>query len=180
MDPSTRLRWIEGRCYSYGQDMAYHLVQSLLHSIIGTPITASEAETRSALGRLLELLFPADWLEVYPYLGHLLNLELEGEAQRRVQEMDPQAHQTQAQAALRRLLTAWLTASRWSCDGRPAWSDPSPVSFLTRCCRWRLRTLLFCQVMRGDPNPRTAPGDRCPRSPGQPPEHHQPGGAQPG
>jgi len=149
-DQSKVLRWIEGRCYSYGQEMAYHLVQSLLHSMIGTQVTASEVETRSALHRLLELLFPNDWLEIYAYLGHLLNLKLEGEALARVQQLDPQAHQEQAQAALRRLLAALAARQPLVIVLEDLhWSDPSSVSFLSPLLSLAAsEPILFCLVMR--------------------------------
>jgi class 3 adenylate cyclase len=144
------LRWIEGSCFSYGQEMAFHLVQSLLHSLIGTPLTASESETRAAFQGLLQILMPNDWMEVYPYLGHILNLALEGEALERIQRLDPRAHVAQAQAALRRLLS--ILASR-----QPLviiledlhWSDPSSVNFLSPLLSLAAsEPILFCLIMR--------------------------------
>jgi class 3 adenylate cyclase len=126
-------RWVEGRCLSYGQGLAYHLLIDLLRSILGVPDMAEEPETRAALTALTGELFGEDALEVYPYLGHLLLLKLEGEALERVRPLDPQALQTRYLAALRKLLET-LTRER------PLvvvledlhWADPSSTELLVR------------------------------------------------
>ncbi len=48
------IRWVEGRCLSYGQGIPYHLIISLIYSVLNLPPTASEIETRLALSSLLE------------------------------------------------------------------------------------------------------------------------------
>lgn len=113
--PATQpIRWVEGRCLSYGQGIPYHLIISLVYSVLNLPPTASEPETRLALYRLLEGLLNdplhapdgAGLLDVYPYLGQLLSLHLEDEAAARARVLDPQALQYQVQAALRYLFQA--------------------------------------------------------------------------
>lgn len=113
--PATQpVRWIEGRCLSYGQGIPYHLITSLVYSLLRLPPTASEPETRLALYSLLEGLFgdaapapkAADLLDVYPFLGRLLSLRMEGEAAERATLLDPQALKNQVQTALRHLLQA--------------------------------------------------------------------------
>ncbi len=98
------LQWASGRCLSYGQGLAYHLIIDLLHSLLGLPEVASEQETGAALHRLCQNQFGDQALEVYPYLGHLLSLNLEGEASEKVQGLDPQALQRKYMSALRQLL----------------------------------------------------------------------------
>ena len=145
-----KLRWIEGRCLSYGQNLAYHLLVDLLHSAIEVPASAGEEETRQALERLCAGLFGETAIDTYPYLGHLLALHLDGAALERVRLLDPQALQGQYRAALRRLLLA--LAAR-----QPAalvfedihWADPSSSELLT----WLLplhseAALLFCFITR--------------------------------
>jgi class 3 adenylate cyclase/ribosomal protein L40E len=98
------LQWAVGRCLSYGQGLAYHLIIDLLRSLLGLPDSAGEQETNSALYKLCEDQFADRALEVYPYLGHLLSLNLEGEASAKVQGLDPQAIQGRYLAALHQLL----------------------------------------------------------------------------
>jgi predicted ATPase len=125
--------WVEGRCLSYGQGLAYHLLIDLLRALIGVPDLAEEPETRAALMALTDDLFGEEALEVYPYLGHLLLLKLEGEALDRVKPLDPQALQSQYLMALRKLLQA-LTRRQ------PVvvvledlhWADPSSIELLVR------------------------------------------------
>jgi predicted ATPase len=153
------VQWAEGRCLSYGQTLAYHLLIDLLRSLIGVSAAASEAETREALiQRLNDLGAASDAaLDVYPYLGHMLLLQLDGEAQERVKQLDPQALQSQYLAALRQLIQA--LAAR-----RPLvlifddihWADPSSVELLIRLLPLASEApVLFCFVTRPD---RDAPG----------------------
>jgi class 3 adenylate cyclase len=146
----TAPRWVEGRSLSYGQGLAYHLLIDLLRSVLGVPDMAEEPETRAALITLTDELFGEDALEVYPYLGHLLLLNLEGEALERVKPLDPQALQTQYLAALRRLLEA-LTRQR------PLvvvledlhWADPSSTELLVRLLPMVSAVpMLLCMVTR--------------------------------
>jgi class 3 adenylate cyclase len=125
--------WAEGRCLSYGQGLAYHLLLDLLRSILRVPEGTGDAETRTALHALTDDLFPQGVEEVYPYLGHLLSVRLEEEAASQVNLLDPQALQAQYLVALRRLLGA--LAAR-----QPVililedlhWADPSSTDLLVR------------------------------------------------
>jgi class 3 adenylate cyclase len=148
----TAPRWVEGRCLSYGQGLAYHLLIDLLRSILGVPDMVEEPETRAALTALTDELFGEEALEVYPYLGHLLLLKLEGEALERVRPLDPQALQTQYLAALRKLLQA-LTRQR------PLvvvledlhWADPSSTELLLRLLPMVSAVpMLLCMVTRAE------------------------------
>ncbi|MGH2472915.1 MAG: ATP-binding protein [Candidatus Limnocylindria bacterium] len=78
------VRWIEGRCLSYGQTLPYHLVLDAVRSVIGVSGSAGEPEVREALERVLRELVGEDWAEPYAYLGHLLSLKLGPEMQARV------------------------------------------------------------------------------------------------
>jgi class 3 adenylate cyclase len=149
--------WAEGRCLSYGQGWAYHLLVHLLRSVLGVTESADEPETRAALLTLSQDLFGESWRECYPYLAHLLMLKLEDAAQARVQMLDPQALQARYLEALRRLLVA-LTGRQ------PVmlvfedlhWADPSSVELLTKLLPLvAAAPLLVCLVSRPD---RDAPG----------------------
>jgi class 3 adenylate cyclase len=149
--------WIEGHGLSYGQGLAYHLLIDLLHSILGVSEAADEPEIRAVLLDLATDLFGEGALEVYPYLGHLLSLKLEGEALGRVRMLDPQALQARYLAALIRLLQA--LAAR-----RPLmliledlhWADPSSTEMLIKLLPLTSAApVLFCLVTRTD---RDAPG----------------------
>lgn len=146
------LQWVEGRCLSYGQGLAYHLLVELLRSLLGVSPAADESETRSALQLLTTDLFGQAAANVYPYLGHLLSLPLEGADLEKVRRLDPQSLQAQYLAVLRQLLQA--LAAR-----RPLvlvledihWADPSSTELLVRLLPLVSEVpVLFCCLTRPD------------------------------
>jgi class 3 adenylate cyclase len=160
-------KWVEGRCLSYGQGQAYHLLTELLLSILGATDSADEAETSAALHSLARDLFESGdeasksdvGAEVCAFLERILRLPLEGEALKRVQLLDPRALQTQYLESVRRLFLALA-------DRQPLvvvledlhWADPSSAELLARLLPLASASpVLFCLVARPD---RDAPGWR--------------------
>lgn len=78
------VRWVEGRCLSYGETMPYHLVLDMVRSLAGVSASADEAQAAEALRSFLRDLLGDGWAETYAYLGHLLSLRLDPELQARV------------------------------------------------------------------------------------------------
>jgi predicted ATPase len=150
-------RWAEGHCLSYGQGLAYHLLIDLLRSIIGVPEVEDEQQARAALGDLSAELFGDEAPEVYPFLGHLLMLELDDEAREKIRPLDPQALQAQYLSAVRRLLTAMAVRQPMVLVLEDLhWADPSSVDLLIRLLPLASTApILFCLVTRPD---RDAPG----------------------
>ncbi|HEX4951286.1 MAG TPA: adenylate/guanylate cyclase domain-containing protein, partial [Blastocatellia bacterium] len=155
--PEGSLRWIEGHCLSYGQSLAYHLLQSLLRSLLNVSAQTDEAETRSALFKLTVELLGENALDSYPYLAHLLSLKLEGQALERVRQLDPQLLQTQYLMSLRRLLTALSTRQPLGLLLEDIhWADPSSVELLSKLLSLANEApVLFCCVTRPE---REVPG----------------------
>ena len=157
--PATQpIRWVEGRCLSYGQGLPYHLIISLVYSLLNLPPTASEPETRLALYSLLQGLFKdphlspeeASLMEVYPYLGQLLSLRLEGEAAERARMLDPQALQNQVQTALRYLFQALAAHQPLTIVMEDLhWADATSSDLLADLMNLiTSERILFCLVMR--------------------------------
>jgi len=151
-------RWVEGRCLSYGHRLAYHLILSILHSLVGLPGTAEEPEMRAALCTLFESFSKEPsaasqlpgLLDVYPYLAHFLSLKLDEDEQEQIEYLEPQAFQVQVLLGIKRLLLA--VAAR-----QPVilvledlhWADPSSVDFLVQLLPLASsERILFCLVMR--------------------------------
>jgi class 3 adenylate cyclase len=157
MNEPPRALWAEGHCVSYGQGLAYHLLMDLLRSIVRIPEAAGELEAHAALETLTGDLFGDQSLEVFPYLGHLLMLRLEGEALARVQTLDPQALQAQYLAAMRRLLGALAARQPLVLILEDLhWADPSSTELLVKLLPLASAApVLFCLVTRPD---RDAPG----------------------
>ena len=143
-------RWFTGRCVSYRQGNAYQLLINLLRNIIGVTVATDEAETRTALHRLLNTLFGEQMMEVYPFLGHLLAINLEGEALHRSQITDPQALQTHYLQAMQRLLQAMMKENPLILVLEDLhWADASSTELFTRLISLvSTGPILFCLVTR--------------------------------
>lgn len=122
------LRWVEGRCLSFGTSMAHHLSTDILRGIIGVSAGASEDETHHALWQTTEQLFDGEMKEVYPYLGHLLGLKLEEDMAARVKYLDGPALQSKYISAYKRLLQSLARSVPLVvvCEDLH-WADPSSV-----------------------------------------------------
>ncbi|HEY6114402.1 MAG TPA: adenylate/guanylate cyclase domain-containing protein [Candidatus Dormibacteraeota bacterium] len=86
VEPSVR--WVEGRCLTYGESLPYHLVLDLVRSLIGVTAAADENQVAEALERFLRDVVPAEWREIYAYLGHLLSIRLDADMQARLSMLE--------------------------------------------------------------------------------------------
>ena len=158
--PTERLpagEWLTGRCVSYRQGMAYQLLIDLIRDLIGVTVSSEEPNTHAALLSLLHDLFGEQIMDVYPYIGHLLSLNLEGEALQRAQITDPQALQTQYLLAMQRLLHACMQRSPLILVLEDLhWADASSTDlFIKLLPLVSAEPILFCLVARPE---REAPG----------------------
>src|SRR3954454_13260016 len=88
------VRWLEGRCVSYGESLPYWPFRDLLRGEwIGAGADEPELRVRVGLRRRLDQLFGPTAGELYPYLGTLLDLELERDAAARTAQLSPEALQ---------------------------------------------------------------------------------------
>src|SRR5207248_2744581 len=86
--------WLEGRCVSYGESLPYWPFRDLLRGEwIGAGAEEPELRVRVGLRRRLEQLFDGNANELYPYLGGLLEVALEHEAEARTSQLSPEALQ---------------------------------------------------------------------------------------
>ncbi|TAH48096.1 MAG: hypothetical protein EYC68_22340 [Chloroflexota bacterium] len=127
------LRWVEGRCLSYGSSMAHHLSADVLRALVGAPAGATEEETHAALKGAMENLFGDEMKEVYPFLGHLLGVKLEEDMAARVKYLDGPALQAKYVAAYKRFLQKCAESSPLIiiCEDIH-WADPSSVELLSQ------------------------------------------------
>lgn len=128
-DGGRRVRWIEGRCLSFGATMAHHLSTEILRGLIGAGPEATPVEIAQALrGTLASTLAEDEAAGTFPFLAHLLGLELDDDAEARIKYLDGPALQARYGAAYTLLL-------RRVCEKDPTiiicedlhWSDPSSV-----------------------------------------------------
>lgn len=151
---ATQPRWAMGACLSYGQSLPYHLVVSLLRSLLKQPAGASEASTHGALQDLVGRLFGPYDRTVYPYLGHLLGVQLAPEAAEVIWQTDPQMLSSRYSEAFGALLRALSQAEPLVlvCEDIH-WSDPSSADLLARLLPLVRQTrILFCFTTRPQRN----------------------------
>lgn len=152
MSGNTNLLWVEGRCLSYGQGLAYHLLADLTRSLIAVPVSASDEQILADLGKLCTRLFGENDLNVYPFLANLLSLTPEGPALEKLRGQDPQSLQNNYLNALRRLLTTLAKEKPLVIVLEDIhWADPSSIELLTQLLSLVKEVpLLFCFLGRPD------------------------------
>ena len=147
--------WFEGRCLSYGKGLAYHLIVDLLYSMMQISHGFEEPEVHQAWRKLLNEIFgdttESDEIqEIYPFLGHLLSLKLDEEAQEMVNSLDPQTLQNKYLSALRKFLQK--ISSQYPIIiilEDLHWADPSSVELLTKILpSISSEAILFCMITR--------------------------------
>jgi len=153
----AEISWATGYCLSYGQGLAYHLLIDLIRSLIGVATAATETETRHALQNRTKDLFGEDMMTVYPYLGHLLSLQLEGEAKEKIETLDPQALQGHYLSTAKMLLQALAARAPLGLILEDIhWADPSSTDLLAKLLSLTAESpVLFCFISRPDED---APG----------------------
>ncbi len=158
--PSEKLtwgQWVTGRCTSYSQGVAYQLITDVVRNLIGVTEGSDEPETRTALFRLTTELLGDEMMQVYPYIGHLLSLKLEGEAAERADINDPQALQTQYLQAVERLFLGCMKKYPLVLVLEDLhWADGTSIELMIRLLPLiSSGSVLFCLVTRPE---RTSPG----------------------
>jgi class 3 adenylate cyclase len=123
-------RWIEGRCISYGQNLAYHLLADIVRNALDLPESASESEARTLLDSRLSEALGADAPDVAPYLAHMLGLPLSADEAGRA-SVEPSVMQGRYVAATHRLLRALAGSAPvvFVCED-VHWADPASVEVM--------------------------------------------------
>lgn len=156
--PAESVAWFASRCLSYTSSAPYHLAAAILRSLIGSGADASGEEMRRALQQAAPAL-ASQASTIYPFLSHLLGLELEGEDAARIAYLPGPALRARYAAAYRRFLEA-VTRDKPTtiiCEDIH-WADASSVDLLLNVLPVVAETpLLFVLLSRPD---RTSPGWR--------------------
>ncbi len=124
------VRWIEGRCLSYGETLAYHLVIDLVRAMIGVNAATDETQVAAALEAMVRDLLGESWEETYAYLGHLLSLPLTPQMHARLSalEMETVKRYVASMIAVLRAVSA-RTPVVFVCDD-VHWADRASVEAL--------------------------------------------------
>jgi class 3 adenylate cyclase len=82
-----RVTWLEGRCPSYGGELLFWPFVEMLREWLGVADGAAEVAVRTRLRARLSAVLGERVDDVLPYLGRLLSVRLDREAEDRVREM---------------------------------------------------------------------------------------------
>ncbi len=146
------IHWVEAECLSYGEGLPYHLVITLVRSLIGCTAAATEAETAAAVAALAGRLPEPDGDEARAFLSHLLSLRLLGPDLEAVQGVNPQGFQVRYTEALRGILVAIAAEGPVTLVLEDMhWADPASAAVLARLLPLVTSApLLLCFVTRPD------------------------------
>jgi predicted ATPase len=119
---------------------------------MGVTVGSSEPTMHKALLELTLSLFGEQMMDVYPYLGHLLSMKLEGEALEKTKITDPQAMQMQYLLAVEKVFHKYMQQYPLILILEDLhWADASSVELITKLLPLVSREpILFCLVTRPD------------------------------
>lgn len=103
---NSQLRWVEGRCLPHGASIPFHLSSSVLRGLLGIAPDSPEERVRGALREKTESLFGTEMIDIYPYLGLLLGIQLEPDMAERVKNIEGPVLQSKYIAAVKRFVQA--------------------------------------------------------------------------
>jgi predicted ATPase len=132
---------------------------NLLRSLFGITDACGEPQARAIVAERTRTLFGDAMMEVYPYVGDLLSIDLEEDARKLVSLPDPQTLQNQYYQAVRRILLAISARQPLVIVLEDLhWADPSSVDLLVRLLSVTTTgSILICLVTRDE---RDTPGWR--------------------
>jgi len=98
------VRWVEGRCLSYGESMAYLPWVDILQGLLGVSAEDAPAEVRETLREWVRALCPDHFDEAYPFLGRMMSLPLEPQVEERLGGLEPEGLKVLTFRAVERVL----------------------------------------------------------------------------
>lgn len=125
------IQWAEGRAVSYGQGITYSVARDMLCRLLGENPEAPPDAIAAALERSIED-GPAEWAQyVYPYLGRMLGVSLDADAQGRLEDLEPNALKSRTQAAFAEIIRARARREPQALVWEDLhWADPSSLGLL--------------------------------------------------
>jgi class 3 adenylate cyclase/tetratricopeptide (TPR) repeat protein len=103
----ARIRWLEGRCLSFGQVISYRPFQEILWQAAGITENSDRTGAWQRLEAVIQDMFRERTAEVLPYLASMVSLDVTDEYTDRVKYLDGEAMRRQIFFASRRFFEAW-------------------------------------------------------------------------
>ena len=183
--PELEIQWASGRGLSYGENAGYLVARRLFFNLMNIPLEATPVEVEKILQTELRRIFPTNlrpepgardqrqktgdapenaatdaealsFLDVYPYLAHLLNAPLTDKATQRVKYLS-------GEALNRRVLqsaAAYITAIAQRAPLVLAfddlhWADPSSLELIQQLTALTRRSPLLILLLYRPPRPQS-------------------------
>jgi len=130
---APHLRWVEGRCLSYGSSIAYLLWLDLLRRLLAVTVPDAPRDEGAALRMQVETLCPNQFEQVYPYLAALMSVPLEPEAEANLAQLDGQELKAGTFQAVERMLASAASQGPLVLVAEDLhWADPTSIQLLER------------------------------------------------
>jgi class 3 adenylate cyclase len=104
-----RVTWLEGRCPSYGGDLLYWPFVEMLRDWLGVAAGEAEVAVRTRLRARMTTCLGDRLPDVLPYLGRLLSLKLEAEAEERLRDFSTEELSRRIRSAYRTWIESLAT-----------------------------------------------------------------------
>jgi ABC-type oligopeptide transport system substrate-binding subunit/class 3 adenylate cyclase len=130
--PSQGLvRWVEGRCLSYGTSIAYLLWIDVLRGILAVTVEDAPEAVAERLADRVRALCPERYDAIYPYLASLLSLPLDAGGEQAIADLDGEQRKARTFGAIETLLgcTAGEGPLVVVCEDLH-WADPTSLELL--------------------------------------------------
>ncbi len=98
--------WLEGRCLSHGETLAYWPFLQMLREAFGIADQDSLDAVKGKLSGKVRDLFPESWGEILPFLGYLFAVRFSEEIDERGKYLDPQGLKVQIFLSVRKTFAA--------------------------------------------------------------------------
>jgi class 3 adenylate cyclase/tetratricopeptide (TPR) repeat protein len=126
-------RWIEAKGISYGENVPYGLVGSLVEAALGIQAQSDPEARRAVLEERTRAMFGEDWSEPFASLAHLLSLPLPEDVLSEFAPLSPQALLVRYLSAVELSLRGLGSQGATVCVLEDAhWADASSVEVVSR------------------------------------------------
>ncbi len=148
----TKVRWIEAHGFSFGRELAYHLLKDLIRAALGIQENCPKDEIARVLSSTLQNMLDEESETLYLYLGHLLELNLSGEEEQRVHQLNAQELRNQYHYTVRAFLKNLAKEQPLIIVLEDLhWADDSSIDLMIELLSLTTSSpILFCLVSRID------------------------------
>ncbi|MEM7028362.1 MAG: adenylate/guanylate cyclase domain-containing protein [Chloroflexota bacterium] len=145
---SEAICWAHGQALSYGQQASYRIIQDLLLNLLGIASEEDTLQRAHIVQQEIARLFADQASQIYPYLAHLLDIELTDESREKVIYLTGDALQERVLQAVEQYFIYKSAESPLSLIFDDLhWADPSSLQILQRLLPLTQHHALACYLL---------------------------------